>query len=55
MGTEAVSWEDGGAGGGGWREGAGVEVIGGDDGALWTTLTLGGWCAGWKDAPLRRQ
>ena len=51
MGMEAVSWEDGGAGG--WWEGggeggrgAGVEVIGGDDGALWT-LTLPGGAAGW--------
>ena len=51
MGTEAVSRDDGGAGGlwecrGEGGCGAGVEVIGGDDGAFVTTLTLRAGAAG---------
>ena len=50
MGREAVSREEDGAGG--WEGGgeggcgAGVEVIGGDDGVLWITLTLRAGAAG---------
>ena len=46
MGTEAVSREEGCAAGRWEGCGAGVEVIGGDDGALVTTLTLTAGAAG---------